>query len=78
MPKKPQSLLGRFLFWRAKNIPQNRFVLILSVLVGLISGLVAVVLKNSTHYLQEFIKSDFLNEYFSLYYFAFPLIGIGL
>lgn len=78
MPKKPQSLLGRFLFWRAKNIPQNRFVLILSVLVGLISGLVAVVLKNSTHYLQEFIKSDFLNEYFSLYYFAFPIIGIGL
>ncbi len=78
MAKKPQSLLARFLFWRAKNIPQNRFILILSVVVGLIAGLVAVLLKNSTHFLQGLVRSEYLNQYFNLYYFAFPLIGIGV
>jgi CIC family chloride channel protein len=78
MPKKPKSLLGKFLLWRAKNISQDRFVLILSVLVGFVTGLVAVVLKNTTHFIQELVKSDFLDQYFNVYYFAFPLIGIGL
>ncbi len=78
MPKKPQSLLARFLFWRAKNIPQNRFIMMLSVLVGLISGLVAVLLKNTTHFIQGLVQSDFLDQYFNLYYFAFPIIGIGI
>lgn len=78
MGKKPQSLLAKFLFWRAKHIPQNRFILILSVVVGLIAGLVAVLLKNTTHFLQQLVQSDFLDQYFNLYYFAFPLIGIGV
>ena len=78
MGKKPQSLLAKFLFWRAKHIPQNRFILILSVAVGFIAGLVAVLLKNTTHFLQELVQSDFLDQYFSLYYFAFPLVGIGI
>jgi CIC family chloride channel protein len=78
MANKPQSLLGKFLFWRAKNISQDRFILILSVLVGLIAGIVAVILKNATHYIQRLIRSDFLDQYFNVYYFAFPIIGIGL
>lgn len=78
MGQKPQSLLGKFLFWRAKNIRQDRFILILSVVVGLISGLVAVFLKNTTHFFQELIHSDFIDPYFNIYYFAFPIIGIAL
>lgn len=78
MGQKPQSLLGKFLFWRAKNIPQDRFILILSVVVGLGSGLVAVLLKNSTHLIQSLIHSEFLDPYFNIYYFAFPIIGIGV
>ena len=57
MGKKPQSLFAKFLFWRAKHIPQNRFILILSVVVGLIAGLVAVLLKNTTHFLQQLVQS---------------------
>lgn len=78
MAQKPQSLLAKFLFWRAKNIPQERFILILSVIVGLIAGLVAVFLKNTTHFIQELIHSEYLDPYFNIYYFAFPIIGIGL
>ncbi len=78
MQAKPKSILGKFLLWRAKHISQERFVLILSILVGFITGLVAVVLKNTTHFIQELLRSDFLDQYFNLYYFAFPLIGIAL
>ena len=78
MQAKPKSILGKFLLWRAKHISQERFVLILSILVGFITGLVAVVLKNTTHFIQELVRSDFLDQYFNLYYFAFPLIGIVL
>lgn len=67
------SLLGRFLIWRVKHIPQRQFVLFLSVMVGLVTGLVAVLLKSSVHLIQDFIKNSGLHQY---YYFAFPVIGV--
>ena len=67
------SLLGRFLLWRVKHIPQQQFILILSVSVGLITGLVAVTLKNVVHLIQEFIGSS---SWHQVYYFVFPVIGI--
>ncbi len=72
MPRS-DSLLGKFLLWRVKHIPQSQFILILSVLVGLITGLVAVTLKNTVHLIQEFISSS---SWHQVYYFVFPVIGI--
>lgn len=68
-----QNLFGRFLIWRVKHIPQKQFLLYLSIFVGLISGFVAVTLKNSVHFIQEFIEASAWHEY---YYFVFPVIGI--
>ena len=68
----------RFLIWRAHRISMQHFILILSVLTGLISGLVAVVLKNSTHAIQEWIRFERFEDYYQLYYFGFPLVGIVL
>ncbi len=67
------TYLGRFLIWRVKHIPKKQFVLILSVLVGLVTGLVAVLLKSSVHFIQDFIKNSGWHQY---YYFAFPVIGV--
>lgn len=78
MVQKPQSLLGRFLLWRARHLSQQQFILILSVVVGFITGLAAVFLKNSTHYLQELVRSEALDTYFNPYYFLFPIIGIAI
>jgi CIC family chloride channel protein len=72
MPKS-NTLLGTFLRWRVRHIPQNQFILILSVLVGLITGLVAVTLKNVVHLIQEFISNS---SWHQVYYFVFPVIGI--
>ncbi|KRO58846.1 MAG: hypothetical protein ABR98_06445 [Cryomorphaceae bacterium BACL7 MAG-120910-bin2] len=56
----------------------QHFIFILSILTGLISGLVAVVLKNSTHAIQAWISSERFEDYYQLYYFGFPLVGILL
>ena len=67
---------NRFLAWRIKHINQKQFVLILSVLVGISSGLAAVVIKNLVALLQQglsqVVASD-LQTYLSI---AFPLVGI--
>lgn len=76
MQNKPQSLLGRFLVWRVRHIPHRQFILLLSVLVGLGSGLVAVLLKNSVHYIQSLLTSGFAADWHRLFYFAFPVVGI--
>ncbi len=76
MAGTPNSLLARFLIWRARHLTQRQFVLILSVVVGFLTGLVAVFLKNSTHFIQGLVTSDYLTEYYNPFYFAFPIIGI--
>lgn len=77
MPEnKPKSLLGKFLVWRARHIPQRQFILLLSIFVGFITGLVSVFLKNSTHFIQEQVQHGYFTRYFNPYYFLFPIIGI--
>lgn len=44
-----RSAFKRFMVWRMKHVPDNTFVLLLSVLVGLVSGLAAVFLKTLVH-----------------------------
>lgn len=78
MPKHRKKVLGRLLYWRSRHLTQQQFVLILSVFVGFITGLVAVLLKNTTYFIQELISSGNLTQYFNPYYFAFPIIGITI
>ena len=76
MPRKRRNILGRLLIWRTRHISQDQFILILSVLVGLISGFVAVALKNATHIIQELVAQESaLPIYNNPYYFVFPVLG---
>lgn len=76
MPETLNTPLVKFLKWRAKHIPQQKFVLILSILIGFIAGLVSVALKNTTHFIQHLVQSGTFTEFYNPYYFAFPIIGI--
>jgi CIC family chloride channel protein len=72
---KTNDILGKFLIWRIRNISTRNFVILLSVLIGCISGLAAVILKTTVFIIQEFLTSGLYLEYFFLIY---PLIGIVL
>ena len=74
--KKVNQLLGQFLVWRVKNINQKQFILILSLLVGIFSGLAAVILKNAIHFIQTILTHNFNVAHQNYLYLAYPIIGI--
>jgi len=64
--------------WRLKHISHRNFVLILSLIIGLISGLSAVLLKNTVYYTHYFLTLGFNTEGGNLLYLAYPLFGMAL
>ena len=68
----------KFLIWRAKHISQRQFIYILSVLVGFLAGLGAVVLKNLTHFFQHLLEGNIIRYYHNAFYFVFPIIGLAI
>ena len=42
---RKQSLLKSFLVWRLKHISHKQFIYFLSIIIGLTSGLIAVIIK---------------------------------
>ena len=73
-----KNWINQFLIWRVKHIQQKHFLLFLSIIVGLLSGLVAVILKNTVHFIQQLITKGFSQELHNYLYFIFPLIGLFL
>jgi CIC family chloride channel protein len=52
------------------------FILILSGIIGVISGLAAVILKTAVHAIQRFLTEDFYTQYANFLYILYPIIGI--
>lgn len=75
---RPKGLTGKLLVWRLRNIRHREFVLILSLIVGIGSGLAAVVLKNTLYYTNYLLTNGFRFEGSYYLYLAYPLIGITL
>ncbi len=73
-----RSILKKFLIWRVKNLSNQQFIFILSILVGLATGFSAVIIKNSVHLIQEFLAHGFAQDYYYYLYFIYPTIGIFL
>ena len=72
-----QDLITRFLIWRLRHLSNQGFILILSGLIGIFSGLAAVVLKSLVHTIQTFLTEGFYKEYANFMYIIYPLIGIS-
>ena len=72
---KLNELFLKFLVWRIKNVRTRNFVLFLSILIGAVSGLAAVVLKTVVHYIQEFLTGGHFSNF---RFMIFPLIGLVL
>jgi len=75
---KNKSLLSRFLIWRMKHIKERQFVLILSFIVGIISGLAALLLKTTIHQTHHFLTHNLHVDSVNLLYLAYPTVGILL
>lgn len=74
---KRQRFSRKILIWRNKRISEKKFVLILSFIIGILSGLAAVLLKSTVHYTHHFLTKGF-EEGFNYTYLIYPVIGIAL
>lgn len=74
--KQKKSAFDGFVEWREKHIPQNRFILILSFVVGVLSALAAYILKHLIHLIQHLLTGGFDKDSFNWLYLVYPVIGI--
>jgi len=52
--------------------------MLVSILVGFMSGMGAVILKNLTHFIQLLLEGTLIKDYQKAFYFIFPIIGMLL
>ena len=76
MNQQPK-FIKQLLVWRYKFISERNFLFFLSILIGLLSGLVSVVLKNLTFAIQNLLKKGIIFSENQLY-FIIPIIGLWL
>ena len=75
---KSRKIISRLLIWRIRNIRDSQFVVFLSLIIGILSGLAAIILKNLVHYTHFFMTNGFDFETWNFMYLAYPAIGIFL
>lgn len=70
--------LDRFIEWRAKNISDKQFILILAFFVGMFAAIAAFVLHWLIHEIQHLLTSEFSIKSFNVLYLVLPVVGIWL
>ncbi|MGJ8744234.1 chloride channel protein [Polaribacter sp.] len=73
-----RKIYKQILIWRYKYISQRQFIYILSILVGFMSGVAALFLKNITHFIQHVLEGNLVRQYHHAFYFVFPIIGLAI
>ncbi|MDY0200806.1 MAG: chloride channel protein [Bacteroidales bacterium] len=77
MKIKPLKIINSWIL-ALQHLGQQRLILILSVVVGILSGLSAVILKNTIHFIRDIIERIMEQGTLGFLYLALPGIGIIL
>lgn len=72
-----KRLFNAFLAWRIKNIGDRSFMLSLSVLVGILAGLTAWILKTGVYYMHNFFRGDLRFDPQNFRLILYPLLGLS-
>ncbi|MFA6484395.1 MAG: chloride channel protein, partial [Bacteroidales bacterium] len=76
--RKRYNLLVRFLRWRIRNISNRNFFLVAAVIIGLLSGLAAVIMKNGVYLIRTLLTHGFSADMHNYWFFVYPAVGIAL
>ena len=71
-----QKFINRLLIWRLRHVSDKQFVVFLSILVGVLAGLSAVLIKNTVHLIQYLLTFHFSETYHNFLLLAYPMVGI--
>lgn len=72
------NIYQSILQWREKNITERNFILILSVMVGVLTAFAGLILKSLIHLIQNFLTENFDTQSANYLYLIYPVIGIFL
>ncbi len=75
---KVARAFARFNEWRIRHIGTTQYMIMLSMLAGVIAALVAWVLKTLTHSISHVLTNVLAKDYSTIFYFICPLVGICL
>ena len=78
MTAHPQHLLKRLLIWRVKHISDRHFILILSGVIGIATGLAALAMRSFTHLIQWLLDGKLAQTITYGFYFILPMLGFAI
>nr|NQU90142.1 chloride channel protein [Bacteroidota bacterium] len=74
---KPKHKLLTYIFYlRKKYLNDRQYMMILSIVIGFLSGLAAVVIKNAVKFVKSLLTAGFNVELDNVLYIFYPVIGI--
>lgn len=78
MKKETISLQQRLINWRESSISEKQFILLLSLIVGVLTSFAAFILKWIIEHIRFFLTNNFHIEGANWMYLVYPVIGIFL
>lgn len=66
----------KMIAWREAHIKPRHFIIILSLAIGMFSGLAAFLLKTAIHIIKNLLTENFSRSDVNFWYLVFPAIGI--
>ncbi|HSJ11326.1 MAG TPA: chloride channel protein, partial [Gillisia sp.] len=78
MNSRTKAWADNFAVWKTQHLSNHQFLMLLSALIGFIAGLIAVTIKNLTHYIQQLLEGELIINYHAAFYFIFPVIGLAI
>ncbi len=75
MPRAKKLKINLFK-WRYKHISEIQFIYLLSILIGFLSGLGTVLIKNLTFFIKWLIDSSIFHDISIAFYFLLPIEGL--
>ena len=68
----------RLLIWRIKHISERQFILLLSGVIGIVTGLAAMAMRTFTHFIQWLLDGQLAQTITYGFYFILPTIGFAV
>ncbi|MCK5846738.1 MAG: chloride channel protein [Bacteroidales bacterium] len=75
---KENSIIDRFHNWRTKSVNEDLFFIILSIFIGLITGLAAALMKTAVIFIKDLILEHINAGANSIILFLLPVVGISI
>nr|HPR60980.1 chloride channel protein [Prolixibacteraceae bacterium] len=75
---KIPDIIERFHSWRARHISTKTFIILLSIAVGILSGFIAVIIKNAVKLAYRLLNVFTIDSLHNYLLFIYPIIGITI